>query len=216
MSSSAGDMIDDLRDRLNDAGDTQVPFATKLRFLNRGQAAMFPRVFKMVRDTTLVIASNTFEYTFPAGVGTGKVLTVEVETSASSSRFVPLNRYDVIPSLTTPTLVLLDPVLPVEVGSSIRIVTADRLDAFVAANYAASQSVLYTGPAGTEELPVLYAMGLATARVLDDRMDYTRYSATQVNGAVDPNDIMQVSQFWFAQFELLLDRLQMPFPVSRA
>ena len=57
-------------------------------------------------------------------------------------------------------------------------------------------------------------MGLATARALDDRMDYTRYSATQVNGAVDPNDIMQVSQFWFAQFELLLDRLQMPFPVS--
>lgn len=214
--STAADMIDDLRDRLNDAGDTQVPFSTKLRFLNRGQAAMWPRIFKLVRDSTLTIASNTFEYTFPAGVGTGKVLTVEVETDATSSRYVPLNRYDIIPSLTAPTLVLLDPVLPVATGSSIRITTADRLDPFVAANYAAAGSVIYTGPAGTEELPVLYAMGLATARVLDDRMDYTRYSATQVNGSVDPNDIMQVSQFWFAQFELLLDRLQMPFPVTRA
>lgn len=214
--SSAGDMIDDLRDRLNDAGDTQVPFSTKLRFLNRGQAAMFPRVFKMVRDLTLVLQADVYEYTFPAGVGTDKVLTVEVETTASSSRYVPLSRYDIIPSLTVPTLVLLDVALPAPVGSSIRITTADRLDPFVAANYTASQAVVYTGPDGTEELPVLYAMGLATARALDDRMDYTRYSATQVNGAVDPNDIMQVSQFWFAQFELLLDRLQMPFPVSRS
>jgi hypothetical protein len=213
--STAGDMIDDLRDRLNDVADTQVPFATKLRFLNRGQAAMFPRVFKMVRDNTLVLTS-AFEYTFPAGIGTGKVLTVEVETGSGTARYTPLNRYEIIPSLTAPTLVLMDQTLPAVAGAKLRITTADRLDPFVAANYAASQAVTYTGPAGTEELPVLYAMGLATARVLDDRMDYTRYSATQVNGSVDPNDIMQVSQFWFAQFELLLDRLQMPFPVSRS
>jgi hypothetical protein len=216
MATYAGDMIDDLRDRLNDVADTQVPFATKLRFLNRGQAAMFPKVFKMVQDATLTIASSTYEYTFPAGVGTGKVLTVEVETAAASNRYVPLSRYDIIPSLTAPKLVLLDTALPGAVGSKIRITTADRLTPFVSANYTASQSEAFSGPAGVEELPVLYAMGLATARVLDDRMDYTRYSATQVNGAVDPNDIMQVSQFWFAQFELLLDRLQMPMPVTRA
>jgi hypothetical protein len=211
--STAAEMVDDLRDRLNDVGDTQVPFPTKIRFLNRGQAAMYPRIFKFVRDNTLVLINNQFEYVFPAGVGTGKVLTLEVETDATSSRYTHLNRYDVIPSLTTPTLVLLDQTLPAPVGSSLRITTADRMDPFVAATYAAAQAVQYTGPAGTEELPVLYAMGLATARALDDRMDYHRYSTTQVNGVVDPNDIMQVSQFWFAQFELLLDRLQMPFPV---
>lgn len=213
--STAADMVDDLRDRLNDAGDTQVPFATKIRFLNRGIAAMYPKVFKVVRDTTLVIVDDQFEYNFPAGVGTGKVLTVEIETSSTSDRFTPMNRYDIIPSLTAPVLVLLDPALPAEADSRIRITTADRVDPYVAASYVASQSVTYTGPAGTEELPVLYAMGLATARVLDDRMDYTRYSATQVNNGVDPNDIMQVSQFWFAQFELLLDRLQQPFPIAR-
>ena len=211
--STAADMIDDLRDRLNDAGDTQVPLATKVRFLNRGQAAMWPRIFKTVRDATLVFIASQYEYTFPAGVGTGKVLTVEAETDPTSSRYVPLVRYDVIPSLTTPILVILDNQLPVPAGSSIRITTADRMDPFVGATYAALQSVIYTGPAGSEELPVLYAMGLATARALDDRLDYTRYSATQVNNAVDPNAIMQVSQFWFAQFELLLDRLQMQFPV---
>ena len=101
------------------------------------------------------------------------------------------------------------------VGAKLRITTADRVTPFVAANYTASQTVLFTGPAGTEELPILYAMGLATARALDDRMDYQRYAVTQQNSPVQPNDIMQVSQFWFAQFELLLDRLQMPFPPAR-
>ena len=214
--SFSSDMVDDLRDRLGDVADTQVPFGTKIRFLNRGQAAMFPRIFKIVRDSTLTLSSNTFEYTFPAGIGTGKVLTVEVESGSGSNRYTPLTRYDIIPSLTVPTIVLLDNELPSAAGAKLRITTADRMTPFVAASYAAAGSELFTGPAGTEELPVLYAMGLSTARRLDDRMDYTRYAATQQPGAVDPNDIMQVSQFWFAQFELLLDRLQMPFPVSRA
>ncbi len=213
--SFVSEMVDDLRDRLNDVGDTQVPFATKLRFLNRGQAAMYPKVFKLTRDNTLVLASNTFEYTVPTGVGTGKILTVEIETGNATARYVPLQRYDFIPSLTNPTLVLLDPAIPSAAGAKFRITSADRMTPFAAANYAAAGSEVYTGPAGTEELPVLYAMGLATARVLDDRMDYTRYSATQQNSAVDPNDIMQVSQFWFAQFELLLDREMTPLPPSR-
>lgn len=213
--SFSSEMIDDLRDRLNDVGDTQVPFATKLRFLNRGQAAMYPKVFKLTRDNTLVLAASTYEYTVPTGVGTGKILTVEIETGNASGRYVPLQRYDFIPSLTNPTLVLSDPAIPSAAGAKFRITSADRMTPFVAASYAAAGAEIYTGPAGTEELPVLYAMGLATARVLDDRMDYTRYSVTQQNSAVDPNDIMQVSQFWFAQFELLLDREATPLPPSR-
>jgi hypothetical protein len=71
---------------------------------------------------------------------------------------------------------------------------------------------VYTGPDGTEELPVLYAMGLATARALDDRMDYQRYSVANQVPNVESTDIMTVSQFWFAQFELLLDRFQIPLP----
>lgn len=213
--SFSSEMIDDLRDRLNDVADTQVPFATKLRFLNRGQAAMFPKIFKMNQDATLVLSSTVFEYVYPSGVGTGKTLTVEVETGAASARFVPLWRYDVIPSLTAPKLVLLDPTIPSAVGAKLRITTADRMTPFVAANYAAAGSEVYSGPVGTEELPVLYAMGLATARGLDDRMDFTRYSANMVNNTTDSSDIMQVSQFWFAQFELLLDRLQMVMPPAR-
>jgi hypothetical protein len=175
---------------------------------------MWPRIYKVVRDSTLALIGNQFEYTLPAGIGTGKILTVEVETAVASARYAPLVHYDIIPSLTAPTLVILDQALPSVAGAKLRVTTADRMDPFVAATYAASQAVIYSGPTGSEELPVLYAMGLATARILDDRMDYTRYSATQVNNNVDSNDIMQVSQFWFAQFELLLDRLQMTYPVT--
>jgi len=214
--SYSGDMIDDLRDRLNDAADTQVPFLSKIRYLNRGQAAMFPRIYRVIRDATVVLVGDTYEYTFPGPVATGKVLTVEVESDDGSARYTPLTRYDIVPSFTVPTLVLLDYSLPSAVGAAIRITTAERLLRFTAGNYGASQSEVYSGPDGTEELPILYAMGLATARVLDDRMDYKRYAATQQPGAIGPSDIMQVSQFWFSQFEILLDRLQMPFPVSRA
>lgn len=214
--SYSGDMIEDLRDRLNDPTDTQVPFATKLRFLNRGQAAMFPRIFQVKRDSTLALVDDVFEYTLPTGIGQGKVITIEIESDSGSARFTPLTRYDLIPSITVPTIVLLDTALPSAVGATIRVTTAERLTPFTAIDYAAAQGEDYTGPAGTEELPVLYAMGLITARPLDDRMDYNRYSTTQMPGGVGPADIMQVSQFWFSQFEILLDRLQMPFPVSRA
>lgn len=207
-------MIDDLNDRLNDVGDVQAPFLTKLRFLNRGQAAMYPKIFNLVRDTTLAIVADTFEYNFPAGVGTGKVISVEIESDLLSGRYTPLQRYDVVPSSSVPLLTLLDLDTP-PVGARIRILTADRLTPFTSATYAATGSEVYSGPAGTEELPVLYAMGLLTARPLDDRLDYRRYAVTQQNEPIGPNDIMQVSQFWFAQFELLLDRMAIPFPVAR-
>lgn len=213
MSTSA-EMIDDLRDRLNDASDTQISFPTKLRFLNRGQAAMFPKIFRVVRDTSLVVVDDDFEYDFPAGVGTGKVISVEIETGDSTNRFQPLQRYDVIQSITSPILSLIDLDTP-PVGARFRITTADRLAPFVASDYAAAGSEIYTGPAGTEELPVLYAMGLATARPLDDRMNYDRMATLQQSGAIGPNDIMQVSQFWLAQFEMLLERMAMPWPVAR-
>ena len=214
--SYASDMVDDLRDRLNDATDTQVPFATKVRFLNRGQAAMYPKIYRLVQDTTLVLEDAVFEYDFPSGVGTGRVLGVELEHAVSAGRYSPFQRYDIVTtSLTAPKLLLLDYALPGDIGAKIRLTTADRLVPFVAADYGASQSVVYTGPAGSEELPVLYALALATARALDDRLAYNRMSAVQQQGAINPADLMQVSQFWFAQFELLLDRIQMVMPVAR-
>jgi hypothetical protein len=200
------DLIDDLRDRLNDATDSQVPLATKTRFLNRGMAAMYPKVFQTARASTPLIA-DTFEYSLPAAVRKGKVLMLEVETTSTSARYKRLARYEIIPSVTDPLLVLEEANLPSEADSKLRITAALPLTPFTS-----SMADVYTGPDGTEELPVLYAMGLATARALDDRMDYQRYSVANQVPNVESTDIMTVSQFWFAQFELLLDRFQIPLP----
>jgi hypothetical protein len=203
------DLIDDLRDRLNDGTDSQYPLTTKTRSLNRGMAAMFPKIFQTVRDATTVLATDTFEYALPAAVKKGKLLMVEVETTATSSRFKRLARYEIVPSVTDPLLVLEEANLPSAVGAAIRFTAALPLTAFTS-----TMGDTYTGPDGTEELPVLYAMGLCTARALDDRMDYQRYSVTNQVSGIDAVDLMTASQFWFAQFEMLLERFQIPLPTS--
>lgn len=203
------DLIDDLADRLNDVGHAQVPLATKTRFLNRGMAAMFPKIFRTVRDASVVLATDTFEYPLPATVQKGKLLMLEYETGPTTNRYVRFHRYDIVPSVTDPILVLLDNQLPAAAGSAIRLTAAMPMTPFTS-----NMADVYNGPDGTDELPVLYAMGLAAARQLDDRIDHQRYSVTnQVNG-VEASDIMTASQFWFAQFELLLDRFALPVPAA--
>lgn len=200
------ELIDDLRDRLNDATDSQIPLATKTRFLNRGLAAMYPKIFQTVRASTPLIL-DTFEYALPASVKKGKLLMLEVETTATSSRFKRLARYEVIPSVTDPLLIIEDGAIPSEAGADLRFTAALPMTPFTS-----NMADVYTGPDSTEELPVLYAMGLCHARALDDRMDYQRYSVTNQVSGVEPTDIMTASQFWFAQFEMLLDRHAVPLP----
>lgn len=207
--STQQDLIDDLRDRLNDGADAQVPLVTKTRFLNRGMAAMYPKIFQTVRDLTTVLIADTFEYALPATVKKGKVLMVELETTATSSRFRRAMRYEIIPSVTDPVLVFEEAAIPSAVGSAIRFTSALPLTPFTS-----SMADTYTGPDASEELPVLYAMGLCVGRALDDRLDYERYSVTNQVAGIEPTDLMTASQFWFAQFELLLERHSVPLPTS--
>lgn len=74
---------------------------------------------------------------------------------------------------------------------------------------------VYDGPLGTAELPVLYAMGLATAQLLSVRLDYKRYSTQVASNGVDVNEVSGVSQMWFGQFWTLLAQVEMPRPVLR-
>jgi hypothetical protein len=202
-------LINDLRYRLNDPTDTSITLAAKTRYLNRGIMAMFPRIYRTVRDSTLVIIEDTFEYTLPAAVGPYDILQVELETEDGSGRFRRGIEYEVIPDSESPILVFDTVAVPAEAGSAIRVTAMKPLATF-------TESVLltetYTGPLGSDELPVLYAMGCIASVPLDDRLDYTQYSTAYVQGAPQAYDLMGASQFWFAQFELLLDRWAMPVP----
>ena len=203
-------MLDDLNDRLNDPSNIQVPAATKIRYLNHGLRASWPKLYRTVRDASTVLATNTFEYAIPSAVGNnGKFLRVEVESGAGTARYLPLFDFEIIPGLTDPILMLEGTSLPSAVGAKLRFTAAKPLTEFT------NGASVYDGPLGTEELPVLYAMGLALSRRLDDRIDHRRFSTTANGNAVGPDEIMTASQFNFAQFELLLERFAMPLPAQQ-
>ncbi len=209
----SAELIDQLRDLTGDTSDTVVTFANKIRYLNRGQAAMFPRIYQVVQDTTLTITTADPTYDIPAAVGAyGRLLSVEIEATPSGGDYVRNGRYDIIPHATTPKLILIDIPTSVLSGSRIRVTAAKQLTPFAAANYTAAGSEVYSGPAGTEELPVLYALMIINSRKIYDRNDYTRYSVQQANAAATSNDLMVTAQFWRDQFNQLLEQLAMPLP----
>lgn len=205
--STATEMLDDLRDRLDDQGDTKFSEPTKLRYLNRGQAAMFPKIYRTARDSTIVIAADTWEYPIPSTVGSQSLISaIELEGS-TLGRYFPLVNYEIIYGLADPLLKLKDASLPAA-GKHIRITAAVPMTAFL------SNTSAFTGPAFAEELPVLYAMSLSMAAAVERRMNYTRMPTVEGMNGTTPEDYMTGSQFWMSQFQTLLEQFTMPMPAG--
>lgn len=201
------DLLADLNDLINDATNAQIPEATKIRYLNHGIRAMYPKIYKTVRDTTVVLVADTYEYNIPSAVGSNTMgLRVEIETGVATGRYDAAANYYVIPGLTDPILQLGGGALPAPAGSRVRFTAAKQLTEF------ATSSSSYDGPTGTEQLPVLYALGMVASRTMDDRLDHRRYPTITGANGVTPTDLQNASTFWFSQFELLLDRRAMPLP----
>jgi hypothetical protein len=202
---TAADLLADLNDRIDDAANTQISQETKLRYLSHGIRAMWPRVYRTVVDTSIVLASEQYEYVIPSIVGDHAMITrVDIETNIGTSRWMPLNDIEVLPLQTTKVLVL--DYKPSYIGSRIRVVSAKRL----AAVYGPAD--MFEGPPGTEEIPVWYALGLVMSRKHEDRLDHTRLSTVLTENGVDIPEVINSAQFCFAQFDLLLDQYEMPLP----
>lgn len=202
-------LLDDLNDRLNDPNDAAgAGLANKTRYLNHGLRAMYPKVYQTVLDSTLVVAADTYEYALPAVFANARLIRVEVETGNASNRYVHLYNFEIVPSLTDKILQLDAEELLAAPGARFRILAAKPLTEM------AVEGDDFTGPPGTEEIPVWYALGLALSRRVEDRTAYTRYSTTNGQNGVDISEMMAASQFAFGQFELLLDRYEMPLPAQ--
>jgi hypothetical protein len=203
------DLLADLNDRLNDVGNTQAPEATKIRWINRGVAAMWPRIYRTISDTSVVVDSLTYEYALPATFNEAEVYRVEVEDGVATNRFLELDGFgfDIVPGIGARTLQLPYPTLLTD-GARIRISATAPLSQMPAVGST------FDGRAIHEELPVWYALGIAESRRLDDRVDHRRYSTTVAQNGVDINEVMNASQFCFAQFETLLERMAMAPPAS--
>lgn len=203
---TAADMLDDLRDRLDDAGDTKFSAATKLRYLNRGQAAMFPKIYRIARDATLAIIADTWEYNIPTAVGSNSKIT-EIEIEDSNGRYHPLTNFEIVNGIADPILKLKGLSLPTA-ALNIRITAALPLTAL------ATSSSTYTGPTFSEELPVLYAMSLCTGALVEKRADFRRIQTVEGFTGASPEDFMTMSQFWMQQFAQLLEQVAMPLPAG--
>ena len=201
------EFLDDLRDRLDDEADTRVPEATKIRYLNRGQAAMFPKVYRIARDSTLALVADQWEYNIPSAVGNnGRIIQIDVEDS--DGRLFPIVNYRLIDGLTDPILQLTGAALPSIEGANIRITAAMPLTAF------ASSASTYTGPPYTEELPVLYAMSQIMSREVERRFNNRRMPTIEGMNGVTAEDAMTAAQFFMQQFQTILEQVALPIPAG--
>ncbi len=206
------DLLDDLNDRLNDVDNAAgMGEAAKMRLINRGIAAMWPRIFRTVADNSIAIVADQYEYTIPSTVGDeGEIFRVELEdVNAANARYVELDGFDIVPLITGRTLQLPAWVVGASnEGALIRISAAKPLSQLAAVGST------FDGRDIHMELPVWYALGIALSRRIEDRVDYTRYSTIDARNGVDIGEQMLTAQFCFSQFEAMLERMQMPWPAS--
>lgn len=209
------EIFDQIRLLLNDPSDTQVPYATKRLYVNRGISRLYPRIYS-IATINLTIVSGTYDYALAAAVMDGFIVSVEMSTSSGGTDFERFERYDVIPGdedlagvfrvgISTPTYA----------GYLIRIRYAKPVSLVVATTYVAAQSETWTGPDRALNLPVLYAMAFFSAGKLDDRQDTLRYSTTQATNGVTDADLLQSTQMWMGQFELEMGEMERPMPISK-
>ena len=209
------ELFDQLRDILNDTGDTQVPFATKKLYLNRAIAQLWPSVWRLA-TTTITIVTGTYDYSLPVAAADGHIIAVELEQVDGSFR--RFDDYDIIAGDEDLAGVFRLTVSPDGVdllGYDIRIRYAAPVSFIAAASYAAAGSEVWTGPDRAMGLPPLYAAAMCAMRKIDDRQDTNRYSTTQAQNGVTDQDMMSAGQLWMGQFELELAKFDRPLPIAR-
>ncbi len=208
------ELFDQMRDLLNDSGDTQVPFATKKLFLNRGIARMWPKVWRLT-TITFTTTDDTLDYTIPWAIASDyEVVAVELDDPVTGMR-TRFDEYDIIPGDEDLTAIFRFTSGYPPADGDVYLRVAAAIPFIAAASYAAAQSETWTGPDRLMGIPVWYAMSLATARKLDDRQDTNRYSTLVAENGVTDENITATSQTYMGQFELELAEADRPLPIAR-
>jgi hypothetical protein len=213
------EMVDQLRDLLDDSSDTQMSYLRKRHYLNAGMRAMWPRIHRIATDITTTFTDDDYEYTIPAAVRGGRMLTIEKSKSDDTDFFYMMDYddYEIKHGVGGANIIVLkfDPGDIWGATGIMRFTAALPLTDFSAATYATAGSEAYTGPDYSAEGPVLYAMSRITIIPLDQRMDFGRLSVQQQNRAATPGEHLAVSAYWLDEFERRVDEWRMPLPVAR-
>lgn len=211
------EMIDQLRDLLNETADEEVSFAIKRRWLNVAIRRLWPDVYRVVEYTGITAPAadaTTFDFTLPAALADGHVLSVESEVTPGAGDYLRFEHYDIIQGDEDQTSVFRYLSLPAE-GSALRIRYTAPIPTIVATSYANAQSETWTGPDEAIDAPVAYAMSMIWERRLEDRMNFKRYSTTQATNAVSDADIAATARGWMDQYVVERERLQRPLPIVK-
>ncbi len=210
-------MFDQLRDLLGEtAGDSQVSFALKKLWLNRGIAMLWPDIYQIVEYDTIITADGTMDYILPEAIQDGFVTSVEISMPGTSGdEYQRMANYDIIDGdediggifRITGYYPGDDLVVRIRYAAPIPPIESDSL--------AEAQLETFQGPDRARFLPVFYAMSMITSRKLDDRQDTYRYSTTQATNGVSDTDIMDAARFWMNQFELETEKLSRPLPIAK-
>lgn len=199
-------LLDDLNQRLGDVGNaTGVGEATKIRWFANGVRAMWPKVYRTFVDATLAVVDGQYEYAVPATFDDAEIFRLDVQVGPSLERWARVDSY-VVDRRASKTLIFEQ--LPGIVGADLRIHAA------APPTVPTTSSSTLDFPDRFNELPVWYALGLAMQGGQPGRLDYKRYSTVMARNGVDVAELMNSAQFCFSQFELLLDRLAMPWPAG--
>lgn len=88
-------LLDDLNQRLGDVNNAAgVGEATKIRWIENGIAAMYPKVYTIVVDAAAAtIDSDTYEYELPATFDDTEIFRIEVQVGPSLERWARVDRY---------------------------------------------------------------------------------------------------------------------------
>lgn len=216
------EMFDQLDDLLVEyapptPAEREVTWDMKRHYLNMGQYAMWPRIYRIVQHEEAVVEGQN-EYPFPAEYAAGRLVFVEVKADTADEPDavyggVPDDWYTIIPG---PTDILRLGGMPTEslVGGSFRWTYTMPLAPIVAVDEAAAATEVFTGPDYSVEGPALYAMNRITARGLHSRLDYGLQSVDYNNRSAVPNELMASSVFWLDEFERRVDMWQLVHPQS--
>lgn len=204
-------LFDQLRDLLNDPADTQVAFLTKRLYLNRGIAALWPRIWRVASEQ-IALVQDQVEYDVATSVSGGKIVSVEVSTKDGDG-WQRLAYYDLLPGDEDQQAKFVLPWMP-DGGQLVRVRYVTPVPLISASTYTAAGSETWVGPDEVIGLPALHAMGMLSIRRLEDYLDANRQRPANEHPDTKETWMLSSSRFWLDQYEAQVDALARPLPVA--
>lgn len=216
-------MFDEVYDLLDDyppvSPPARYPTDDMVRhYLNMGQFAMYPRIYRMVLAGTTAL-DGLAEYVWDPELAYGRLTYIEAGVVYQGGEMtyvmVPDESYDVHHAAEGRNVVKVRPDYQSQLSSAnLRVTVTMPLAPIVAAATTPYDEQVYTGPDYSIEGPPLYAMSRIMSRGLHRRLDYGRVSVEYQNRSAMPNELMSAAVFFLDEFERRVDQWRTVQPQS--